>query len=315
MGAVFVSTLFDTFGIQQINLKIAFIINGSRKLTTSAQQVIDLCRADESIQTHVLQTKEAKEAIRMAEKCAQDSFDAVIAVGGDGTVNEVLNGLMNTAVDLPILGVLPNGTGNDFVRGSELPLDTKHFIQSLKERSIKPIDVAKVTSSKGTRHFINIADVGFGGKVVQVLDKQRRFIGGKASYALAIVRAFLGYKRPELQIITDDYNYTGSVLMVAICNGRIFGDGLTINPFAKMDDGKLNITLLGKVTLFDYVKNLGNLKSGKVIEHPEAIYLESRKVSIKPILGEAVAELDGELLETGDVEIEILPGKINLLMY
>jgi YegS/Rv2252/BmrU family lipid kinase len=315
MGAVFVSTLFDTFGIQQINLKIAFIINGSRKLTTSAQQVIDLCRADESIQAHVLQTKEAKEAIRMAEKCAQESFDVVIAVGGDGTVNEVLNGLMNSAVDLPILGVLPNGTGNDFVRGSDLNLDAASFINSLKERNVKAIDVAKVTSSKGTRHFINIADVGFGGKVVQVLDKQRRFIGGKASYALAIVRAFLGYKRPELQIITDDYNYTGSVLMVAICNGRIFGDGLTINPFAKMDDGKLNITLLGKVTLFDYVKNLGNLKSGKVIDHPEAIYLESRKISIKPIYRDAVAELDGELLETGEVEIEILPGKINLLMY
>jgi hypothetical protein len=71
MGAVFVSTHFDTFGIQQINLKIAIIINGSRKLTTSAQQVIDLCRADESIQVNVLQRKEA---IRMVDLCAQDTF-------------------------------------------------------------------------------------------------------------------------------------------------------------------------------------------------------------------------------------------------
>lgn len=315
MGAVFVSTLFDTFGIQQKKLKVAFIINGSKKLSDSAREAIDYCSADPALEVHVYKTSRSKEAIELAQKCTEDNFESIIAVGGDGTVNEVLNGVMKVVGKNPILCVLPNGTGNDFVRGTSLMLNPNELVSALKNKQTNSVDIACVTSSKSVRYFINIADVGFGGKVVQVLDRQRRFIGGKASYAIAILRAFTGYRRPVLEITTDDFTYKGSVLMVAICNGRIFGDGLTINPFAEMNDGKLNITLLGKVTLFDYVKNLKNLKSGKVINHPEAIYKVSRKVSIKVLKGEAVGELDGEFLDTGEIEIDVVANGIQLLNY
>ncbi len=103
--------------------------------------------------------------------------------------------------------------------------------------------------------------------------------------------------------------------MVAICNGTIFGDGLIINPFAKIDDGKLNITLLGKVKLLDYIKNLNNLKSGKVINHPEAKYLETEKIEIKVIKGKVSSELDGEFLDEGNQIISVVKGGIKLLDF
>lgn len=315
MGAVLVSTLFDIFDSQHDPLKVAFIINGARKLTTQAAQAIGICRKETGMEVQVLKTTHAREAITIANRCVVEKFDVVIAVGGDGTVNEVLNGLMEYDGEQPILGVLPNGTGNDFVRGTDLKLSFVDLPAAIREKRSEKIDVIKATFSNDQRYFLNIADIGFGGKVVQVLDKQRQFIGGKASYAIAILRAFMGYRRPELEISAGEFSYSGSVLMVAICNGRIFGDGLTINPFAKMDDGKLNITLLGKVTLFDYVKNLKNLKTGKVINHPEAIYLEASEVNVRLINGEAVGEMDGEYFPEGTCRMEVIPSALSILVY
>ncbi len=315
MGAVFVSTLFDTFGTQPESLKVAFIINGARRVIDQVAETIGRCGEDNCLEVQLFKTTHPKEAIGLAHRCAIEKYDIVIAVGGDGTVNEVLNGLMEYKGERPILGVLPNGTGNDFVRGADQQLSFKDLPAAIKEKRIEKIDVIKTSFSDSNRYFLNIADIGFGGKVVQVLDKQRKYIGGKASYAIAILRAFMGYRRPELEISAGEFKYAGSVLMVAICNGRIFGDGLTINPFAKINDGKLSITLLGRVTIFDYLKNLKNLKAGKVINHPEAIYLDAEEITVRVVIGEAVGEMDGEYFPEGTCNMIVLPSVIKLLKY
>ncbi len=103
--------------------------------------------------------------------------------------------------------------------------------------------------------------------------------------------------------------------MIAICNGGVFGNGLTINPYAKMDDGTLNITLLGKVSLFDYIMNLKKLKAGIPIKHPEAHYLVTNKIEIKLIKGKSSSEMDGEFLEIRDQKISIVKGAIEMLIY
>lgn len=295
--------------------KIAFIINGARKLSLEVKLTIRNCENHSALETQTFITKAPKEAISFARQACFDSFDSIIAVGGDGTVNEVVNGIIESKITSITLGILPNGTGNDFVRGTGLLLKQDHFIKALIANETRPVDIAKIEFHKGIRYFINIADVGFGGKVVQILNKQRQLIGGKASYAVAILRAFAGYRRPILKIETPNFNFQGSVLMVAICNGTIFADGLTINPFAKINDGKLNITLLGKVSLLDYIKNLKNLKTGKVIDHPEAIYFETEKITITVIHGTAVSEIDGESLPSGNLSISVLPNTISLLVY
>lgn len=295
--------------------KIAFIINGARKLSIQVKHTITQCENHNSLESHSFITKGPKEAVAFAKQACLNSFDVVIAVGGDGTVNEVVNGIMEGESTTVTLGILPNGTGNDFVRGTNLLLNYDSFIDAVIANETRPVDVAKIESSIGICYSINITDVGFGGKVVQILDKQRRFLGGKTSYALAILKAFIGYRRPVLKIKTPDFSFEGSVLMVAVCNGTIFGDGLIINPFAKINDGKLNITLLGKVSLLDYIKNLKNLKSGKVINHREALYFETEKIEISIVDGTAVAEVDGEYLASGNLIISVIPARISLLVY
>ena len=160
---------------------------------------------------------------------------------------------------------------------------------------------------------MNIADVGFGAAVVEILNKQRKYLGGKASYALAILRTFLRFKTPHLTIQSPSYQYSGPVFMVAFCNGDMFGDGLYIHPGAKVNDGVMNITLLKKIGLMDYVRNLKNLKTGKRINHPEAFYFTENELSIMVSKGKAVTETDGEHLATAEIRVSIVPSAIQLL--
>lgn len=296
-------------------IKVAIIINAYRKQSDHIRSIIQKCVKSKQIDTIVYTTEGQNDAMNFAIESCENRMDIIVAVGGDGTVNEIINGIMQGTIHVPKLAVIPNGTGNDFVRSMGLKCDLNQFLEALINERYQSVDIGQIEYEDNIRFFLNIGDVGFGGKVVQVLDKQRSYMGGKASYALAILRSFIGYRRPVLQLIGDDFHYEGIVLIVAFCNGSIFGDGIVINPFANMNDGKLSVTLFGKVSLLDYVRNLKSLKSGKPIDHPEARYFETSHLEIKIIHGKAVTETDGEYLPHGNLKVSMAKSKIDVLVY
>lgn len=296
-------------------IKVAIIINAYRKQSEQVNKLLQKCIKSVEMDTIVYKTQGQKDAINFAIECCENKMDVIIAVGGDGTVNEIINGMMQAQTHLPKLAVIPNGTGNDFVRSMGLTCKLENLHEAILNNCYTQVDVGQIDYEDKKRYFINIGDVGFGGKVVEVLDKQRNYMGGKASYAMAILRSFIGYRRPVLQIVGENFHYEGVVLLAAFCNGSIFGDGIVINPFAKMNDGKLSITLFGKVSLMDYVKNLKALKQGKPINHPEASYFESSYLEIKIISGKAVTETDGEYLACGTLKVSLAPTKMDVLVY
>jgi len=224
--------------------------------------------------------------------------------------------MMNSNIEIkPMLAILPNGTGNDFVKSAKLNINHSDFINAILEKTGSHIDVGKIEINDKIHYFLNISDVGFGGTVISILDKHRKYLSGKISYSIAILRAFIGFRKPTLSIVTDDFEFQGKVLMVAICNGGVFGNGLTINPFAKIDDGVLNITLLGKVSLFDYIKNLRKLKAGIPISHPEAHYVETKKIEIKVIKRKVSSEMDGELLDGKVLIFTLIEKGVSIMHY
>jgi len=296
-------------------LKIAFIINGSRKLTVPINELIQKCKDHPQLDVYQFVTNKQKDAIQFARACTEKQFEVLIAVGGDGTINEVLNGMMQVPFPPPLLGAITIGTGNDFAKGVDLKGNLKEFIPALLEKRKRTLDVARLDTNDFHYYFLNIADAGFGGKVVQILEKQRKYLGGITFYGLAILRAFFFFRKPVLSIQTDDFNYEGSVMMVAICNGSVFGQGLVINPQALPNDGILNITILGKVGIFHYIRNIGKLKRGEWINHPEVIYITAKNVDIKVLKGRALAEIDGEFIDSGDINICLDESSIQLLDY
>ena len=293
---------------------VVFIINGTKRLTPINKSTIHLCENHPLLTVEKYTTLSTGHAKQLALDHAHRS-DVLVSVGGDGTFNELINGWFANPHAKSVVAVLPNGTGNDFYRSAKLNCVGEKFIHSIVNEVHHPIDVAKLFNERYTRYFANIADIGFGGKVVFVLEKQRKLFKGKIAYGLAILRTFLGYRPPKLSIKWDNGEFTGSVFMMAICNGELFGDGLYIHPGALIHDGKLNITLLKKIGLLDYIKNLSNLRKGIHIDHPEATYFTTQHLTIQDIEGNASMECDGETVEEMNVSIELVHNKIRLLGY
>jgi diacylglycerol kinase (ATP) len=293
-------------------VNVAFIVNGSCKLSLLAKETItDACQS-ELLNTIIETTKNAGHASELAIKLAQ-SHQVIIAVGGDGTCNEVVNGILSSGHEEVVFGIIPNGTGNDFHRMLGT-FDRKLFVVALEQFASEKIDLCHIQMDSVSRYALNIAGAGFDGHVVQTLQRQRsKGLGGKISYAIAIVRSFFVYKKPTVTIESDEFNYSGKMLMVAICNGSTFGHGIVINPMAKINDGLLNVTFLADVSLMDYVKNLSKLKRGEKISHSKIHYFETTQLSVQINANTMYVETDGEVVSEGDVQFKIVPNALSIL--
>lgn len=264
----------------------------------------------------IVRTRHPKHAVELAAAACLENRDVLIAVGGDGTYNEVVQGIMQSGNRNILLALIPNGTGNDFLLGENLIFTREKFFNALYAEQPHRIDIGEVRQTGDTHYFINIADVGFGGYVIRTLEKQRSLaIGGKFSYSLAILRAFFGFRKPQVRIQLDEEIYTGSLLLLAVCNGSTFGHGIVINPLARTNDARFNVSIFGKVSLIDYVWYLRKLKRGIPIQHPEVLYVSCESVSVSILSGRAPLELDGEACGEGDVSFAVIPSRIRLLRY
>lgn len=294
-------------------LKVQVILNGSKKITEQNQLIVNALPFIENIDCRIEKTKYASEAIDLSIQAVADGTDVIVAIGGDGTFHEVVNGIRSSGKDVSV-AFLPNGTANDFVLGYGLTWTTETFLSAIMKRKTAEIDLIKITIGGELKWCLNIADTGFGGKVVQTLNKQRSWLGGRVSYFIAILRSFITYKKPVMRVSYDGGFYEGYVLLVAACNGPVFGDGLYISPEAKPNDGMMNLTLLGNVNLWDYLKNLKRMKRKLTIQHPEANYHRTSFLKIQAIGSKVYTEADGELVGSGEVEFSIEPAALRMLV-
>jgi len=241
----------------------------------------------------------------------------IIILGGDGMFNEAINGILTSNQPQTLILLLPNGTSNDFCRSQNFIFEHDKVIYSIQNQMFKRYDVGKVSGKMGDRYFLNVMDIGFGGLATELLDKQRKKgLTGGISYFIAILRTFFKYKKPTLSITIDGQNiHPTQTLMVAICNGPCFGNGLYIHPGACPDDGYFGITILGNVTLWDYVSNISILKQNKHIKHNSIQYLSAKNINLQVQNGYAPIETDGEVFGDGNCSITLLPDVLHILQY
>ena len=291
-------------------------MNGSKEVSKALQHFLNSCSRILGDHYEFIASKKEKELVEIAKKNATN-VDMIVGIGGDGTINEILNGLLNSEQsELPILAIIPFGTGNDLYQSSFFQaFHFDLFIDALTNPTYVVSDIGKMVTENETRFFMNVADIGFGGSVVLSLSEFRQKYGPRFSYGLAILKTFMGFKRPQVSITASDFTYQGELLLAAACNGSIFGNGLHIHPGASISDGKLNMTILAKVSLFDYVMNVYKVKHGKRIKHPEAHYFESNTLTLTSPSEEIHAETDGEYIRGKFFEISIIPQRLKILSY
>ncbi len=309
---MWIQYFFVILVVQLMKKHITLIIHGHRKLSKETIEAIALMEMDPMLLVKQKLTKGPGDASELARLAVSNS-DYIIAVGGDGTCNEVINGIMLEPNADVVFGVIPNGTGNDFVRNLP-PFSAHGFVSAIVDKKHRTIDIGRIHFKRESRYFLNVADIGFGARVIETMNRQRSSgIGGKLSYNLAILRSFFTYRKPNLEVRDGDFHFEGKSLMIVFSNGTTFGHGLCIAPEARLDSGELVITIIGNVSLAEYGRKLGSLKSGKKITHPEMIQRNFKKVTVKTSDKDLCVETDGEIAGRSSIEVEVVPNALQLV--
>jgi YegS/Rv2252/BmrU family lipid kinase len=307
-------------------MNLVFVFKSSRTNKRKMQKVLSVTRSSGLFEkVSVSESLYPKNSIAIAQKVAHEN-DYIIAVGGDGTLNEVVNGVMlyheeYPSQNLPTIGVLPLGTANDFVKSINHKRGIDELLALIKSKQYQQIDIGKLQCfdedrvSKITHYFINIADVGFGAHVVHKTNSSNSLLGANFKYTKAILSTFLSYKPKQLTMRFDDKpEETNNVLSLIFANGKYFASGLGIAPHAQLSDGKLAITQVGNVSMFDFLLHIGTLKKGEKITHKEAKYFKATRIKVSSDDEDSAVEADGEFIGYLPLKVNVLPLAINFLM-
>ncbi|MEW6654199.1 MAG: YegS/Rv2252/BmrU family lipid kinase [Bacteroidota bacterium] len=283
--------------------KITFVLHGKHLRKHKIQYEADKHLGKEFVTDYFI-TKSSKSAENFAEKIANSGTDYLIAVGGDGTVHEVINGIMHVPKqqrEKLIAGLLPVGSGNDFARTLKLSGKISYLHKLITNNSVIDLDIGKIECStldgkETTVYFNNIAGVGLDAEVAKRVNEGNKTYGPNIAYYTATIKSFLNYRKKQIKVSSAEFNYEGNVLLLSFANGKYFGSGLGIAPHAKVNDGKMALTLAGDVSLIDYLKNVVNLKKCVRLKHPGVVYGEAETIIIEPIGEPCYIEADGELV-------------------
>lgn len=268
-------------------MKYVFIINPASGKTDYDKIKQNIMKTLENENYEIYETKAPKEATEIASRFKNEENTIVYSVGGDGTLNEVVNGIAKGKCKL---GIIPTGSGNDFYR-------------TLKEAQTENVrlDLGKVNG----RYFINIASVGMDAETCNNANKIKSKIKLHSSYYLALIHTFLTFKSKSLKLKIDKNVYAGDYIIAAICNGKYYGGGFKIASVASFDDNQFDIYLVSKASKFKLIKILlALLKS----EHEK--YNEVRKYTGKNITitseNNLIVNIDGEITISKNIEIEMI---------
>jgi YegS/Rv2252/BmrU family lipid kinase len=269
-------------------------------------------------------TKAPGDGTELARQALRDGALAVVALGGDGTINEVVNGFFDG--DKPInptatFGVLPSGSGGDFVKTLGTPKDLRAAATLLKSEP-KPIDVGRLSfiasdGSRASRHFINISSFGMSGLVDRYVNRSSKPLGGTMTFVLATLRAGTHYKNANVRLTLDGRPpKEGKIYTVAVANGRYFGGGMKVAPEARLDDGLFDVVTLGDYGFSDLLLRGLDVYSGKHIHGPKVTVHRARRVEAEPLDGDGSAEVlidvDGEQPGRLPATFELLPGALRV---
>ncbi len=255
-------------------------------------------------------TEQPQQATEIARSLLKDGFDLIIGVGGDGTLNEITNGYFHAGdpmADLPpqainedaSLGIIPSGTGSDFIRFMKIPRDFSQSVERIKNSSCKKIDVGKIIfeGKNGSTHkyFINVADFGLGAEVINTLSGTPSSRRGPLHYYIGLLQTLKNYKSKDVKIVIDDQEeIDGRYIIGAIANGSIFGGGMVIAPDAKPDDGYLDLVLVDHMSTPAIICRSPRLYSGSIHKSKKVLIKKVRKIRVSS--NETVnIEYDGEL--------------------
>jgi diacylglycerol kinase (ATP) len=266
-------------------------------------------------------TTAPRDATEIARREATAGRRLILALGGDGTISEVADGVLAAgAGSTTEIGLIPRGTGGDFRRTLELPEEVTAAAERIREATARAVDAGRVRyqdseGGEGVRHFVNVASFGFSSAVARRANSSSKRFGGKIAFLGATVRELFSHDHHDVWLSIDGQDRKQMrVMMAAIGNGRFFGGGMKICPDALLDDGALDLVAVGDMTRAQVLANIGRLFSGTHLELEQVKHARITRLAVTPVEADAAipVELDGETPGFLPATFEILPGALRI---
>jgi diacylglycerol kinase (ATP) len=257
-------------------------------------------------------------AIELARIAASDGYRYLVAVGGDGTVNEVANGILHsTNAATTALGIVSTGTGSDFIRSVGISRDYATACSTLTSSRRLSIDVGVIEYQRQgqtlKRFFINAAGVGFDAAVVKETERLPKFFGGTIPYVAGMLRTLFSYRNKPVVIRVGDEVESHRVLNVAVANGGYMGGGMHIAPQAELGDNLLDVVVIGDMGKLELLKEFPKVYKGTHVTLPKVRMKKGTNVTIES--SEAVlVYADGELLGECPASFRVVPGALSIVV-
>ena len=270
----------------------------------------------------VYETEVPGHAIELAVEAIDSGHRTLIAVGGDGTVNEVVNGILlkdASAASAMTVGLIPQGTGSDLRRALRVPLDEEAAIETLRRGTAASLDVMKVIYRRpdgidATRYSVNLTSFGMGGAVAALANRSSKPLGGTVTFLVATAVTTLGFRGNRVSIELDGDELKDVLITnVAVGNGQYHGAGMMICPRAVIDDGVLDVTVVEKMSLWEITRSIRMLYDGTVYDHPKVHFRRTKRLVATSDESSSI-EIDGEPLGHLPLEITIVPSALRMIV-
>jgi len=304
--------------------RIAFIVNPNAAMGATGREwpQIESLAKERLGPFEAYLTNAQGDAIRLTRQALLEGAEQIICVGGDGTLNEVVNGFMEEDGPIQpgaILAYIPRGTGCDFVKTVPIPKELNESMDLILKSQAHPIDLGQLRyrdhrGQSALRYFHNITSFGLGGEVDERVNRTTKAFGGFISFIWATLISILIYDKKRIRLKMDNGpEQNVSSWNVVVANGQYQGGGMWVAPDARVDDGLFNVTVIGDLSLPEVFWHLPKLYNGKLLEVDKVSAFQAKKVEADSDQ-RVLLDVDGEQLGELPVLIQIMPGALPLIM-
>ncbi|MSO57487.1 MAG: diacylglycerol kinase family lipid kinase [Thermoleophilia bacterium] len=298
-------------------MKTVFLVNPASANGSTGRWWPELARraAAAGLEGDVLLSERRGQITELARTAALGGAQRLVVVGGDGTVNEAVNGLAGLP-DPPELAIVPRGTGWDLARTFRLPREIEAAAQVALTGALVSLDLGRASyrasdGSPAETWFANVASAGMSGAIAQRANATTKAFGGKTSYLLATLRVFTAWTASEVRLTVDGETRSGRMLDVIVGNGRFVGGGMLMCPEARTDDGYFDVVTIGDLSKADLLRTIPKVYRGAHLPHPKAELLRGAVVTIDADTSLPV-EFDGEQPGTTPARFEVVARALKL---
>lgn len=304
--------------------KIVFVVNPhAGNGSTGHEWPVIYAKARERLgDFYTFFTSGPDDATRIVRRTLREGADLIVCVGGDGTLNEVVNGFMDEDGRLiepdALLAFVPNGTGCDFIKTVAIPAGVDSSLDTIRDGYVRSIDLGKLhyldaLGHSCTRYFHNIASFGLGGEVDERVNRTTKAFGPFFSFIWATLISILRYGKKRIRLLVDDrYDEEMNVWNVAVANGKYHGGGMCVAPDALVNDGLFHVTVIGDLSLPEVFWHLPKLYDGRIKEMEKVFMVTGKRVGATSD-ERVLLDVDGEQPGRLPVKIEIVPAALRII--